>query len=211
MLAFGPGVAHPWVAWVAVFGTAAVPAGVVFYLVSTLRVGAQQDPLTGLANRRSWDERLEDGLERSRRSGITLSVAIFDLDGFKAINDTGGHDAGDRLLRQVANAWQDAVRGSGDFLGRLGGDEFILLVPGSDETGIRLLTTRLAGALPKGVTASVGVATWDRTEHASNLLRRADQAMYETKRQRQAHLNDPKHSGSSLAAPHRTAAQGSPA
>ena len=185
VLAFGPVVDHPWVAWIALFGTVAVAAAVVFFLVSALRVAAREDTLTGLANRRSWDERIEDELERSRRNGSALSVAMFDLDNFKAINDTGGHDAGNRLLQQVANALQTAVRGGGDFLARLGGDEFALLAPGSDEPGIRRLTKRLAYALPDGVTASVGVATWDRTENASKMLRRADQAMYATKLRRQ--------------------------
>jgi len=186
VLAFGPGVANPWAAWLAVFGTVAVAAAVVFGLVSVLRVAAREDPLTGLANRRSWDERLGDELERSRRTGIALSVAMFDLDGFKAINDTSGHDNGDRLLQQLAHAWQAAVRGGGDFLARIGGDEFGLLAPGSDETGIRRLAKRLADALPDEVTVSVGVATWDRTENASDLLRRADGAMYQTKQRRRS-------------------------
>lgn len=187
VLGFGPRAGEPPVAaWMAVFGTAVILSGVVLGLVSVLRVAAREDALTGLANRRSWDERLEDELERSRRTGIALSVAIFDLDGFKAINDTSGHDAGDRLLQQLAHAWQAAVRGGGDFLARLGGDEFGLLAPGSDETGIRRLTKRLADALPDEITASVGVATWDRAENASDLLRRADRAMYQTKRRRRS-------------------------
>ena len=184
VVVFGPGIGNPWGAWLAVFGTAAVAAAVVFGLVSVLRAAAREDPLTGLANRRSWDERFEDELERSRRTGVALSVATFDLNGFKAINDASGHDTGDRLLQQLARAWQAAVRGGGDFLARLGGDEFGLLAPGSDETGIRRLAQRLADALPDEVTASVGVATWDRTENASDLLRRADRAMYQTKRRR---------------------------
>ncbi len=184
VLAFGPGDADPWAAWLAVFGTAAVAAAVVSGLVGVLRVAAREDPLTGLANRRSWDERVEDELERSRRTGVAVSVAMFDLDDFKAINDTSGHATGDRLLQQLAHAWQAAVRGGGDFLARLGGDEFGLLAPGSDETGIRRLAKRLADVLPDEVTASVGVATWDRTESASDLLRRADRAMYRTKRRR---------------------------
>ena len=185
VLIFGPQVADPWAAWLAVFGTVAVATAIMIGLVSVLRLAAREAPLTGLANRRAWDDCFEDEMERSRRTGSPLSVAMFDLDGFKVINDTSGHDAGDRLLQELAQAWQAAVRGGGDFLARLGGDEFGLLAPGSDETGIRRLATRLGDALPDAVTASVGVATWDRTENASDLLRRADRAMYQDKQRRQ--------------------------
>ena len=191
VLGVGPGVADPWAAWLGLFGTAVLAATVMTGVVSVLRVAAREDPLTGLDNRRSWDERFEEELERSRRTGIAVSVAIFDLDGFKAINDTSGHDTGDRLLQQLAHAWQAAVRGSGDFLARLGGDEFGLLAPGSDETGIRRLAKRLSDALPDGVTASVGVATWDRAENASDLLRRADETMYKNKRRRREQKRRP--------------------
>lgn len=174
----------PALAWLAVFGTAAVLGTVVFGLVSVLRVTARADPLTGLANRRMWDERFEEELERSRRSGTALSVAMVDLDDFKAVNDAGGHHAGDHLLRDLAGAWHAVIRGSGDFLARLGGDEFGLLAPGSDEIAIRLLARRLTDAHPSGVAASIGVATWDRAESASDLLRRADRAMYQAKQRR---------------------------
>jgi len=184
VLIFGPHVADPWAAWLAIFGTVAVATAVMIGLVSVLRLAAREDPLTGLANRRSWDERLENEMERSRRTGSPLSIAMFDLDGFKVINDTSGHDAGNRLLQELAHAWQATVRGGGDFLARLGGDEFGLLAPGSDETGIRQLTSRLADALPEAVSTSVGIATWDHTESASDLLRRADQAMYQNKQRR---------------------------
>jgi diguanylate cyclase (GGDEF)-like protein len=183
-LALSRGVTDPWVTWMATIGTVVVAASIVFGLVSVLRMNAKEDPLTGLANRRSWDEHLDGELARSRRTGVPVSVALFDLDGFKAINDTQGHDAGDRLLQELAQTWTAAARGGGDLLARLGGDEFGLLVPGSDEAGIRRLTKRLSQLLPHAVTASVGIATWDRSESASNLLRRADQAMYRAKRQR---------------------------
>ena len=183
VLGVGPRTAEPPViAWLSVFGTAVALGAVVVGLVSVLRANAREDVLTGLANRRMWDERLEEEMERSVRSGTALSVVMVDLDGFKAVNDAGGHEAGDRLLQDLARAWQAAVRGGGDFLARLGGDEFGLLAPGSDEIGARALAKRLAEAIPQGVSASVGVATWDRTEGASDLLRRADQDMYRNKR-----------------------------
>jgi diguanylate cyclase (GGDEF)-like protein len=145
-----------------------------------LRSAATADPLTGLANRRSWDERLEEELARSRRTGQALSVVMIDLDDFKAVNDRGGHEAGDRLLKELARGWQAAVRGGGEFVARLGGDEFGILAPGSDAIGVRRLTKRLSEVLPTGVVVSIGVATWDGTENASDVLRRADRAMYET-------------------------------
>ena len=182
VLVFGPRVNNPAAAWLALFGTASVGGWVVLGLTSVLRATAREDPLTGLANRRMWDERLEEEMERSVRSGTALSVVMVDLDGFKAVNDAGGHEAGDRLLQDLARAWRAAVRGGGDFLARLGGDEFGLLAPGSDEIGARALAKRLWEAIPQGVSASVGAATWDRTEGASDLLRRADRAMYRNKR-----------------------------
>lgn len=184
VLAFGPRVADPWAAWLAIFGTASVAAAVVLGLTSVLRSTARTDPLTGLANRRMWDERVEEEVERSARTGTALSVVMLDLDGFKAVNDAGGHAAGDRLLVDLAQTWRGVLRGGGDFLARVGGDEFCLLAPGSDEIGARVLARRLADALPGGVSASVGVATWDRAEGASDLLHRADQAMYHAKGRR---------------------------
>ena len=185
VLGVGPRTAEPAViAWLSVFGTAIVLGAVVAGLMSVLRVAAQEDSLTGLVNRRSWDERLDAELERSVRSGEAVSVVVLDLDGFKAVNDAHGHDAGDRLLQAAARSWQAATRGGGDLVARLGGDEFGLLAPGSDEIGARHLARRLIEALPEGVSASVGVATWDRVEGASDLLRRADRAMYQAKRRR---------------------------
>ena len=177
-------VESPVVSWLAVFGTATVLGVVVLGLVSVLRVDAQRDPLTGLANRRMWDERLAMEMERSRRSGTALSVIMIDLDDFKEMNDVGGHDAGDRLLQELARAWLAALRGGSDFLARLGGDEFAVIAPGSDDVGIRSLTNRLNAALPQPMTISIGVATWNGTESASDLLRRADHAMYQIKRRR---------------------------
>lgn len=181
VLAVGPKVDDPVAAWLAVFGTVAVAGAVVLGLVSALHRTAREDTLTGLANRRSFDERIEEELERSRRTGTALSAVMIDLDGFKAVNDRGGHEAGDHLLRELAGAWRAAVRGGGDFLARIGGDEFGLLAPGSDATSVHRLVKRLGDALPEGVSAAIGVATWDGTESASDLLRRADRAMYEAK------------------------------
>lgn len=183
VLIVGPSVAHPAATWMALFGTVSVAGAVVFGLTRVLRSSARTDALTGLANRHMWDERLDAEIERSSRSGAALSVVMIDLDGFKAVNDSGGHEAGDRLLQDLARVWQQVVRG-GDFLARLGGDEFGLLAPGSDEIRARSLAKRLRAAMPQGTAASMGVATWDGAEPSSALVRRADRAMYRDKRRR---------------------------
>lgn len=170
------------IAWLSTFGTSAILAVVIAGLVSVLRNAARNDPLTGLANRRSWDEHLAIELERSTRSGEIFSVIVMDLDGFKAVNDSYGHSAGDRVLQTSARVWQNATRNGGDFLARLGGDEFGLIAPNTDEVTARGLARRLKNALPDDISASIGVATWDRTESASDLVRRADIAMYQSKR-----------------------------
>jgi GGDEF domain-containing protein len=91
-------------------------------LIAALHATAMRDQLTGLPNRRAWDDRFEPELERARRSGQPLSVAVLDLDRLKQINDTHGHEQGDRLIRRCAHAWAGAL-GRSDFLARLGGDE----------------------------------------------------------------------------------------
>ncbi|MDA8071828.1 MAG: GGDEF domain-containing protein [Actinomycetota bacterium] len=181
VLDVGPAVDNRLLAWMAIFGTGAVTAAVVSGLVSLLRIDGRKDPLTGLANRRSWDERLDEELARAKRAATVFSVAMIDLDEFKMVNDTHGHAAGDQLLRQLATTWQGMVREGGDFLARLGGDEFALLTPGIDEAGILRLTDRFNAAAPDGVTFSLGTATWDGTGTAGDLMRRADQAMYQKK------------------------------
>jgi diguanylate cyclase len=181
VLIVGPKVDNPVAAWSAIFGTTAFTAVIVLALVGLLRLTNREDVLTGLANRRYWDERFTEELERSRRTGASLSVVMIDIDGFKAVNDRLGHDAGDHLLVEVANTWGLVSRASGDLLARLGGDEFAVLATGADELGVRRLAGRLGDPLPEGIFCSFGTATWDRVENGSDLLRRADQAMYETK------------------------------
>jgi diguanylate cyclase (GGDEF)-like protein len=153
-------------------------------LVERVRESARVDVLTRLPNRRAWEERLPEALRFAGRTGLPLSVALLDLDGFKTYNDTRGHTAGDRVLARAAAAWLAQVRGI-DLLARLGGDEFGLLLPNAPlEEAIEVLV-RTTAATPD-VSCSVGVAQWDGSESPEQLLTRADAGLYEHKAERNA-------------------------
>ena len=151
--------------------------------VSTLyqRVGrmARTDPLTGVLNRRVWDHELAREIEHAARTALPLCVAMIDLDHFKAYNDEHGHQAGDRLLKAAAAAWQSHLR-KGDLLVRYGGEEFALLLPDCGLDDAMVIAERLRTAQPEG-TCSIGVAAWNTRETESELVRRADQALYAAK------------------------------
>ena len=141
---------------------------------------ARTDALTGLANRRAWEDELAREIARATRDGTPLSIALLDLDGFKAYNDTHGHAAGDRVLQLTAGAWTPRLRAT-DVLARWGGDEFGLALPNCGlEEGSELLARLLAGTAG-GLTCSAGVVRWDGSEIASQLLGRADRALYRAK------------------------------
>jgi diguanylate cyclase (GGDEF)-like protein len=138
---------------------------------------ARTDPLTGTANRRVWEEVFAASLD-----GAPLSIAVLDLDAFKQLNDGGGHEAGDRCLRESAAAWSAQLR-AGDLLARIGGDEFAILLPGCGLAVAERIAARVRAATV-GTTCSIGVAEWDGAESAPALQRRADEALYEAKRAR---------------------------
>jgi len=147
---------------------------------------AMTDPLTGLPNRRAFDEQLAGELERLRGvGGGRLAVCVLDLDRFKEFNDRHGHPAGDRLLRETAERWQATLR-RGSLLARLGGEEFALLLPRADEEEAARTAERLCGATPAGITCSAGLACWDGTESGPELVARADRALYAAKTQGRA-------------------------
>jgi diguanylate cyclase (GGDEF)-like protein len=150
------------------------------------------DGLTGLANRRQCEETLEDELARVERFGGSLAVVVADLDWFKDINDRHGHPAGDTVLREFAVLLEETVRDV-DLAGRWGGEEFVLVLPGTDLTGGAQLAERIRAALagrtvlavdgsPIPVTASFGVAAIPPAKTASELFAAADAAMYQAKR-----------------------------
>ncbi|MFZ2852810.1 MAG: diguanylate cyclase [Rhodocyclaceae bacterium] len=153
---------------------------------------AHYDALTNLPNRVLFADRLHQAMVQAQRNGKRLAVAYLDLDGFKAINDTHGHEAGDQLLIAVASRLTQVLR-EGDTVARIGGDEFvaILLDVADDETSISTLTrmvTAAAQPVPFGdailqVSTSIGVTFYPQAEEvdADQLLRQADQTMYQAK------------------------------
>lgn len=141
---------------------------------------AMTDELTGLPNRRQWEEQLPRELSRADRHHQPLFVVMLDLDNFKAFNDAGGHQAGDRLLKAAAAAWRSGLRPY-DLLARYGGEEFSLILFGCSRDEARKIVDRLRLATPDGVTCSAGLAEWDRAEPADQFLARADTALYAAK------------------------------
>jgi diguanylate cyclase (GGDEF)-like protein len=150
-------------------------------LVHKLGELASIDELTGLANRRAWYRGLDEALARTSRSGRPLSVVVLDLDGLKEINDRNGHQAGDKLLVEVARRWASALRPT-DLLGRIGGDEFAVLLEGADAAAAAAVIARLEQSLVSWHRASAGAAMWDGAEDGPSLVTRADADMYRQKR-----------------------------
>lgn len=144
--------------------------------IRSLAEMAQTDPLTGLPNRRSWDARLA----QAASDGQGFTIAILDLDNFKQFNDTHGHPAGDRLLRETTAAWRDQVR-TGDLLARLGGEEFGVLLFDCDLESAVDVTERLRSLVWGGQTCSVGLAVRAPGESIESVVGRADRALYGAK------------------------------
>ncbi len=148
---------------------------------------AETDALTGLANRRAFEARLEAEILRARDGGAPLSVVVLDLDHFKEVNDRHGHEEGDRTLRTLAARMRSATRAS-DVIARIGGEEFAWLLPATGVEGARALADRLRGIIaaePFGVagtrTISGGVAELGPTDDGAALLRAADARLYTAK------------------------------
>jgi diguanylate cyclase (GGDEF)-like protein len=150
------------------------------HLQRELEHQAHHDPLTGLPNRRRLEQELARELARAGRQGTPLCVVALDLDGLKAYNDAHGHTAGDRLLKHAASIWSDALRAT-DLIARMGGDEFVALLPDCSPEEAAQVVARLCRSHPLGLSCSAGIACWNRQESADALLSRADTAMYETK------------------------------
>lgn len=152
---------------------------------------ARLDPLTGLENRRAFDEALAVAIDRAQVSGKPLSVVVADLDGFKAVNDSHGHLAGDRVLREVGSALRMAIRGP-DAAFRWGGDEFAVLLPGTPLADAEQVAERIRSAVgghvcgPDGapITVAFGAAELSDRAGAIELIAAADEALLQAKGRR---------------------------
>jgi diguanylate cyclase (GGDEF)-like protein len=175
--------------WFLTVGTFLVGGVLIHRLVLRLRAYvrvldalARTDTLTGVANRRTWDEALPDELQRCRREDRTVCVGMIDIDHFKSFNDSRGHPEGDRLLQRAVTAWSAQIRET-DLLTRYGGEEFAIILRDCDLADAALILERLREVTPDGQTCSVGVACWDGSESAEELTARADDALYAAKKQ----------------------------
>lgn len=158
----------------------------------TLEHAALTDSLTGMHNRRYFDDALREYLDEFRRIGKPVGLMILDLDNFKAVNDTHGHDVGDEVLRAIATCLREFTRYH-DVVARLGGEEFAVIAPNLDDGMLTKLAERIrtaiahlavtSGNVTLRVTTSVGLAVWDRAETADEFFRRADRKLYQAKRQ----------------------------
>ena len=162
----------------------------------TLEHQALHDALTGLPNRVLARDRLDQAILLGRRQQAQVALLIIDLDHFKEVNDTFGHQAGDQLLRQVGERFMAELRET-DTVARLGGDEFAVALLATDANGARLVADKLLAALERpfivegqalDVGASIGIAIYpDHADNADRMMRRADIAMYVAKRSRRTH------------------------
>ncbi len=184
-----------WAAAWSVFSNFAL-LGIIVMLLTTLKrrlsdeaAFVATDTLTGLLSRGSFIEQLDAELSRAARYGRAFTLAYVDLDNFKAVNDLEGHDAGDELLRRVADALRSSTRQT-DVLGRLGGDEFAVVLPetsgGATGSVLEHLRKQLIRAMTKGgwpVTVSIGAVTFEvPIDTSREALQVADAAMYSVKR-----------------------------
>jgi two-component system cell cycle response regulator len=159
--------------------------------LATLAEASRRDALTSLPNRRAFEEELAREVARASRSRAPLAVAILDVDRFKSVNDQHGHAAGDEVLRAIVARVGRGLR-AGDFVARIGGEEFALLWPGADLVHAAEIAERVrasiagtpmnAGGRSLSITVSLGCAMWSVDETTAALLARADACLYEAKR-----------------------------
>jgi len=147
-------------------------------LATRLNEVARLDTLTGIPNRRAWDEELTRELSRAHRSGKPVSVAVLDIDNFMAFNDGNGHRAGDQFLKDVAAACDEEIKDV-DLVARYGDDEFALLLTDCALDDAHSVVQRVKRAALKDQTCSVGVACWDGSETAEELVMRANNVLEE--------------------------------
>ena len=152
-------------------------------LQAQLLQASRTDALTGLLNRRAFDEALRAALSTAERGDDQVTLVLIDLDHFKTYNDRHGHPAGDTLLREVTAAWHGVVRPP-DVLARIGGDEFALLLPHTAVAHVDRVLARLRAVTGERASFTAGSAAWRSGDDAGRLLQRADADLYEHKRRR---------------------------
>jgi diguanylate cyclase (GGDEF)-like protein len=166
-------------------------AATVLDMFNTLQSDSRTDPLSGLLNRRGFEEQASEALQSSRRMGLPVALVLADIDHFKSVNDRFGHAAGDDVIAAFASGLR-AAAGERGIVGRLGGEEFAVMLPASNLTvaqlfaeGIRVSLSRRDHLLPAGiqVTASFGIAAPEGAEKLAALLACADQALYRAKQE----------------------------
>jgi diguanylate cyclase len=155
-----------------------------------LQTEAGQDFLTGIPNRKVLSERVDELLSLARRHGNVFSIAIFDIDHFKQVNDTHGHLAGDRILKAVS-ALINAQRRVSDIFGRYGGEEFVMIMPETRQEQAAIVAEKIRGSVAKAsfkyedttikITVSAGVGSLNVNDSESTLFKRVDEALYKAK------------------------------
>ncbi len=160
-------------------------------LMQELENQAATDPLTSLPNRRRFEEQIEKEMKRAKRQKVPLSLVVIDADHFKAVNDTHGHTTGDLVLKELSACMRSVIR-EVDLPCRFGGEEFLLALPDTDETGSSVVAERLRAAAARmelhneageafRITCSLGVAEWDHQGSLEDLINHADKAVYAAK------------------------------
>lgn len=174
-----------WMFWPILSLITAISGVVTGGFIKRLYQGASKDPLTGLYNRRCFYDRMNYEMEKMKRTKLPLSLALIDIDNFKAINDTYGHLEGDRVLVQLAGIFKVQAR-SGDTIVRWGGEEFAIILPETDKNGAMACAERVRGLVEGSdwkyiVTVSVGITTVCQEDDAEKIMSIADRALYKAK------------------------------
>mgnify|MGYP005850037223 CR=1 FL=1 len=154
-------------------------------LVKTLHYGANKDPLTGLYNRRCFYNRISYETEKMKRTKLSLSLAIIDIDNFKIINDTYGHLEGDRVLMELAGIFKTNAR-TCDTVIRWGGEEFAMILPETDKNGALTFAERIRALVECSdwsyrITVCIGVTTVYQEQDSDKIMYLADRALYKAK------------------------------
>ncbi|MFQ5427611.1 MAG: diguanylate cyclase [Thermodesulfobacteriota bacterium] len=155
-----------------------------------IRQQARTDSLTGVANRRALFSHLDGELNRAERERKSISIAMLDIDHFKAVNDNYGHQAGDAVLKECVSRISGSIRPY-DYVGRYGGEEFLLILPGAEESNAMIVCERIRERIQDEpfihnnisiqCTVSIGLATWSGREDVDKLIEASDKALYSAK------------------------------